>query len=51
MLIAAIPFITILFGEPKMNNRLIVNININFKAIREAMMSIMFVAPPFTAES
>lgn len=51
MLIFAVPGILALVWEPKMNDGLIVNIHICFKAIREAMMCIVLVTPPFCAET
>jgi hypothetical protein len=51
MLILTIPGIFFSRREPKMNDRLVMNININFKTIRKYMMSVVLVAPPFSTEA
>ena len=51
MLIFAVPSVSVLLGKPEMNNRLIVDVNIDIKAVWEHMMGVVFVAPPSRAES
>jgi hypothetical protein len=51
MLILAVPDILALRWEPEMDDRLIMDININFKSIREYMMGVVLVAPPRRTES
>ena len=46
MLILAIPIVTLLFGEPDVKERLVVNVNVNIKTIGEHMVSIVLMAPP-----
>jgi hypothetical protein len=47
MLIFSVPGILALLWEPKMNDGLIVNVHICLKTIREAMMCVVLVTPPF----
>lgn len=51
MLELTIPNIFSSTREPEVNDRLVMNVDINFKTIREYMMSIVFVAPPLSAET
>ena len=51
VLILTIPDILTCRREPKMNNWLVMNISIDFKSIREYMMSIVLVTPPMRAKS
>ncbi len=51
MLILAIPSVSLFFGEPEMNDRLIVNINIYIKTIGEYMMCVVLMAPPLRAKA
>lgn len=51
MLILTIPDILTSRWEPKMNNGLVMNVDIDLKSIREYMMCVVLVTPPTGAES
>ena len=51
MLESAIPDILIFFGEPQIEEGLIVNINIDFMPVRETVVSVVLVTPPSAAEA
>lgn len=51
VLIFTIPSISIVLGEPKMNDRLVMDVNINIKTVGEHMMIIVLMAPPSGAEA
>lgn len=51
MLILAVPHIFAFLGEPKVDERLVVNINIDLIAVGEAVVSVVLVAPPVGCES
>jgi hypothetical protein len=46
MLEPAEPDIISILREPKMNKWLVVDVNIDLKSVWEAMMGVVFVAPP-----
>jgi hypothetical protein len=51
MLILAVPHILSFLGEPEVEDWLVMNINIHFIAIREAVVGVVLVAPPAGSES
>jgi hypothetical protein len=51
MLILAIPNIFTSTWEPEVNDRLVMNVDIDLKTIREYMMSVVLVTPPLSTES
>jgi hypothetical protein len=51
MLVFAEPHVFAFLGEPEMNEGLIVNVNIDFITIREAVVGVVLVAPPFAGEA
>jgi len=51
MLEFSIPNIFLFRWEPEMQDRFVMNVSINFKAIRETMVSIVLVTPPFRTKA